>query len=154
MNLEELYTENKNLKQAMYAIESAVLAYRQAELNKPLSVEQPQVQHKCSCGQKNEADLNPDEIKNLITSLIVNISDLSGRLDKIENNLVKNEDVEIVEQPAEEDTLVEETPVVEEVKERKPRKERGGSVFTDFTTLDLKENNGFEGNSVIYSSKN
>lgn len=149
MNLEELYTENKNLKQAMYTIESVVLAYRQAELNKPLSVEQPTKQeHVCNCHSKNEEDLSSNEVKNLITSLIVNISDLSKRLDIIEAALTddnNSEEVEISE---------EQQPVVNEVKERKPRKERGGSVFTDFTTLDLKEDNGLEGNSVIYSSKN
>ena len=145
MNLEEIYTENKNLKQAMYTIESAVLAYRQAELNKPLSVEQPTKQeHVCNCHSKNEEDLSSNEIKNLITSLIVNISDLSI----IEAALTDNSDSEEIE------ISEEEQPATAEVKERKPRKERGGSVFTDFTTLDLKENNGLEGNSVIYSSKN
>lgn len=149
MNLEEIYTENKNLKQAMYTIESAVLSYRQAELNKPLSVEQPTKQeHVCNCHSKNEEDLSSNEVKNLITSLIVNISDLSKRLDIIEAALTDNSDSEEVE------ISEEEQPAAAEVKERKPRKERGGSVFTDFTTLDLKENNGLEGNSVIYSSKN
>ena len=149
MNLEEIYTENKNLKQAMYTIESAVLSYRQAELNKPLSVEQPtKKEHVCNCHSKNEEDLSSNEIKNLITSLIVNISDLSKRLDIIEAALTDNSDSEEVE------ISEEEQPATAEVKERKPRKERGGSVFTDFTTLDLKENNGLEGNSVIYSSKN
>ena len=43
-------------------------------------------------------------------------------------------------------------PIEEEKKVRKPRKERGGTVFTDFKTLDL-DNNNFDGNSIVYSKK-
>ena len=43
-------------------------------------------------------------------------------------------------------------PREEEKKTRKPRKERGGTVFTDFKNLEL-ENNDYEGNSIIYSKK-
>lgn len=48
---------------------------------------------------------------------------------------------------------VEAEPVEEEVKPRKKRKERGGSVFTDFETLTLDKDTEYEGNSVIHSSK-
>jgi hypothetical protein len=43
-------------------------------------------------------------------------------------------------------------PREEEKKTRKPRKERGGTVFTDFKNLEL-ENNDYEGNSIVYSKK-
>lgn len=38
-------------------------------------------------------------------------------------------------------------------KEVKPRKERGGTVFKDFRTLELSSANDFEGNSIVYSKK-
>lgn len=44
------------------------------------------------------------------------------------------------------------TPLEEAKKVRKPRKERGGTVFTDFKTLSL-DNNDYEGNSIVYSKK-
>lgn len=90
------------------------------------------------------------EIMHTFADTVMELSKIVDRLNKL------NEPKEEISEKELTDVSFEETsaPVTQKIEEqvRKPRKERGGEVFTDFKTLSL-DNNNFEGNSIVYSKK-
>lgn len=125
---------------------------------------------KCTCGchdndTENETGINEEELKSVLKyvasvekdkNLVKHINEVLNKDEAEVPQEVPVEDIKAeVEVPVsvEEYPPVEAEPVEEEVKPRKKRKERGGSVFTDFETLTLDKDTEYEGNSVIHSSK-
>ena len=167
----DLYEENKELKRVLYNIEKAILDFRLTQLDLPLekvnipSLGLPQpVSHTCSCnnGEGCSCDEEKEVLREQIAALTAKLNGANAELDtfkkkehekrveeaKIEEIFlgdIEEEPVPVKEEPAA-------PPIEEEKKTRKPRKERGGTVFTDFKNLEL-ENNDCEGNSIIYSKK-
>ena len=167
----DLYEENKELKRVLYNIEKAILDFRLTQLDLPLekvnipSLGLPQpVSHTCSCnnGEGCSCDEEKEVLREQIAALTAKLNGANAELDtfkkkehekrveeaKIEEIFlgdIEEEPVPVKEEPAA-------PPIEEEKKTRKPRKERGGTVFTDFKNLEL-ENNDYEGNSIIYSKK-
>lgn len=125
---------------------------------------------KCTCGchdndTENETGVDEEDFKSVLKyvasvekdkNLVKHINDV---LNKDEAEVPQEVPVEDIKAEVEVPVSVEEyppaeaEPVEEEVKPRKKRKERGGSVFTDFETLTLDKDTEYEGNSVIHSSK-
>ena len=167
----DLYEENKELKRVLYNIEKAILDFRLTQLDLPLekvnipSLGLPQpVSYTCSCnnGEGCSCDEEKEVLREQIAALTAKLNTANAELDtfkkkehekrveeaKIEEIFlgdIEEEPVPVKEEPAA-------PPIEEEKKTRKPRKERGGTVFTDFKNLEL-ENNDYEGNSIIYSKK-
>ena len=167
----DLYEENKELKRVLYNIEKAILDFRLTQLDLPLekvnipSLGLPQpVSYTCSCnnGEGCSCDEEKEVLREQIAALTAKLNGANAELDtfkkkehekrveeaKIEEIFlgdIEEEPVPVKEEPAA-------PPIEEEKKTRKPRKERGGTVFTDFKNLEL-ENNDYEGNSIIYSKK-
>lgn len=125
---------------------------------------------KCTCGchdndTENETGVDEEELKSVLKyvasvekdkNLVKHINEVLNKDEAEVPQEVPVEDIKAeVEVPVsvEEYPPVEAEPVEEEVKPRKKRKERGGSVFTDFETLTLDKDTEYEGNSVIHSSK-
>ena len=170
----DLYEENKELKRVLYNIEKAILNFRLTQLDLPLekvnipSLGLPQpVSYTCSCnnGEGCSCDEEKEVLREQIAALTAKLNSANAELDtfkkkehekRVEEAKAKIEEIflgDIEEEPV----PVKEEPVAppieeEEKKTRKPRKERGGTVFTDFKNLEL-ENNDYEGNSIIYSKK-
>lgn len=168
----DLYEENKELKRVLYNIEKAILDFRLTQLDLPLekvdipSLGLPQpVPYTCSCnnGEGCNCDEEKEVLREQIATLTAKLNGANAELDtfkkkehekrfeeakaKIKEIFLgdtEEEPVPVKEEPA--------PPIEEEKKTRKPRKERGGTVFTDFKNLEL-ENNDYEGNSIIYSKK-
>lgn len=172
----DLYEENKELKRVLYNIEKAILDFRLTQLDLPLEkvnipslgLPQPQVQPTsytlttCSCnnGEGCSCDEEKEVLREQIAALTAKLNGANAELEQYKRKEV-TEDVAPTGFPGdsvtdEEDgfaTYAEPAPPIEEEKKtRKPRKERGGIVFTDFKNLEL-ENNDYEGNSIIYSKK-
>ena len=169
----DLYEENKELKRVLYNIEKAILDFRLTQLDLPLeqvnipSLGLPQpVSHTCSCnnGEGCSCDEEKEVLREQIATLTAKLNGANAELDtfkkkehekrveeakakikEIFSGDIEEEPVPVKEEPAA-------LPIEEEKKTRKPRKERGGTVFTDFKNLEL-ENNDYEGNSIIYSKK-
>ena len=154
----DLYEENKELKRVLYNIEKAILDFRLTQLDLPLekvnipSLGLPQAQaqpvsHTCSCndGEGCNCDEEKEVLREQITTLTAKLNGANAELEQYKRKEV-TEDVAPTGFPG--DSVADE----EEKKTRKPRKERGGTVFTDFKNLEL-ENNDYEGNSIIYSKK-
>ena len=165
----DLYEENKELKRVLYNIEKAILDFRLTQLDLPLekvnipSLGLPQpVSHTCSCnnGEGCSCDEEKEVLREQIAALTAILNGANAELDtfkkkehekRVEEAKAKIEEIflgDIEEEPVPPAAL----PIEEEKKTRKPRKERGGTVFTDFKNLEL-ENNDYEGNSIIYSKK-
>ena len=169
----DLYEENKELKRVLYNIEKAILDFRLTQLDLPLeqvntpSLGLPQpVSYTCSCnnGEGCSCDEEKEVLREQIAALTAKLNGANAELDtfkkkehekRVEEAKAKIEEIflgDIEEEPV----PVKEEPAAptseEEKKTRKPRKERGGTVFTDFKNLEL-ENNDYEGNSIIYSKK-
>lgn len=171
----DLYEENKELKRVLYNIEKAILDFRLTQLDLPLEkvdipslgLPQPQaVPYTCSCndGEGCNCDEEKEVLREQIAALTAKLNTANAELDtfkkkehekrfeevkakikEIFSGDIEEEPVPVKEEPA--------APTIEEEKKtRKPRKERGGTVFTDFKNLEL-ENNDYEGNSIIYSKK-
>ena len=163
----DLYEENKELKRVLYNIEKAILDFRLTQLDLPLekvnipSLELPQpVSYTCSCnnGEGCSCDEEKEVLREQIAALTAKLKGANAELEQYKRKEV-TKDVAPTTFPDEEDdensfvTYAESAPPREEEKKtRKPRKERGGTVFTDFKNLEL-ENNDYEGNSIIYSKK-
>ena len=165
----DLYEENKELKRVLYNIEKAILDFRLTQLDLPLekvnipSLGLPQpVSYTCSCnnGEGCSCDEEKEVLREQIATLTAKLNGANAELD-----LFKKKDCERKVEEAEEilpsdvdeyPLPVKEEPAAppneEKKKTRKLRKERGGTVFTDFKNLEL-ENNDYEGNSIIYSKK-
>ena len=164
----DLYEENKELKRVLYNIEKAILDFRLTQLDLPLekvnipSLGLPQpVSYTCSCnnGEGCSCDEEKEVLREQIAALTAKLNGANAELDLFKKNCerkveeaeevfpsdIEEEPVPVKEEPAA-------LPIEEEKKTRKPRKERGGTVFTDFKNLEL-ENNDYEGNSIIYSKK-
>ena len=168
----DLYEENKELKRVLYNIEKAILDFRLTQLDLPLEkvnipslgIPQPQAQpvsYTCSCnnGEGCSCDEEKEVLREQIAALTAKLNGANAELDAFKKNCerkveeaeeifpsdIEEEPVPVKEEPAA-------PPIEEEKKTRKPRKERGGTVFTDFKNLEL-ENNDYEGNSIIYSKK-
>ena len=166
--VKDLYEENKELKRVLYNIEKAIFDFRLTQLDLPLekvnipSLGLPQpVSHTCSCnnGEGCSCDEEKEVLREQIAALTAKLNGANAELDtfkKKEHEKRVEEAEEIFPSDVDEDPLpVKEEPappIEEEKKTRKPRKERGGTVFTDFKNLEL-ENNDYEGNSIIYSKK-
>ena len=164
----DLYEENKELKRVLYNIEKAILDFRLTQLDLPLekvnipSLGLPQpVSYTCSCnnGEGCSCDEEKEVLREQIAALTAKLNGANAELDLFKKNCERKveEAEEIFPNNVDEDPLpVKEEPaappIEEEKKTRKPRKERGGTVFTDFKNLEL-ENNDYEGNSIIYSKK-
>lgn len=157
----DLYEENKELKRVLYNIEKAILDFRLTQLDLPLEqvnipslgLPQPQVQPTsytlttCSCNDGEGC--NCDEEKEVLRE---QIATLTAKLNGVNAELEQYKRKEVTEDVAPTGFLGDSVADEEEKKTRKPRKERGGTVFTDFKNLEL-ENNDYEGNSIIYSKK-
>ena len=172
----DLYEENKELKRVLYNIEKAILDFRLTQLDLPLekvnipSLGLPQpVSYTCSCnnGEGCSCDEEKEVLREQIAALTAKLNGANAELEQYKRKEV-TEDVAPTGFPGdsvadEEDEVIYENGFAtyaepappreeEEKKTRKPRKERGGTVFTDFKNLEL-ENNDYEGNSIIYSKK-
>ena len=168
----DLYEENKELKRVLYNIEKAILDFRLTQLDLPLekvnipSLGLPQAQPTsytlttCSCnnGEGCSCDEEKEVLREQIAALTAKLNGANAELEQYKRKEV-TKDVVPTTFPDEEDdensfaTYAESAPPREEEKKtRKPRKERGGTVFTDFKNLEL-ENNDYEGNSIIYSKR-
>ena len=175
----DLYEENKELKRVLYNIEKAILDFRLTQLDLPLEkgdipslgLPQPQAQpvsHTCSCndGEGCSCDEEKEVLREQIAALTAKLNGANAELEQYKRKEI-TEDVAPTGFPGdsvadEEDEVIYENgfatyaepapPREEEKKTRKPRKERGGTVFTDFKNLEL-ENNDYKGNSIIYSKK-
>ena len=125
---------------------------------------------KCTCGchdngTEDETGVDEEELKSVLKyvasvekdkNLVKHINEVLNKDEAEVPQEVPVEDIKAeteVPVSVEEYPPVEAEPVEEEVKPRKKRKERGGSVFTDFETLTLDKDTEYEGNSVIHSSK-
>lgn len=164
----DLYEENKELKRVLYNIEKAILDFRLTQLDLPLekvnipSLGLPQpVSHTCSCnnGEGCNCDEEKEVLREQIAALTAKLNGANAELDIFKKNCERKveeaeeifpSDVDEYPLPVKEEPAA--PPIEEEKKTRKPRKERGGTVFTDFKNLEL-ENNDYEGNSIIYSKK-
>lgn len=176
--VKDLYEENKELKRVLYNIEKAIFDFRLTQLDLPLEkvnipslgLPQPQpqpVSHTCSCnnGEGGSCDEEKEVLREQIAALTAKLNGANAELEQYKRKEVTEEDVapttfsgdSVADEEDEEEngfaTYAEPAPSREEEKKtRKPRKERGGTVFTDFKNLEL-ENNDYEGNSIIYSKK-
>ena len=169
----DLYEENKELKRVLYNIEKAILDFRLTQLDLPLekvnipSLGLPQpVSYTCSCnnGEGCSCDEEKEVLREQIAALTAKLNGANAELDafkkkehekRVEEAKAKIEEIflgDIEEEPVPVKEEPAAPPIEEEKKTRKPRKERGGTVFTDFKNLEL-ENNDYEGNSIIYSKK-
>ena len=169
----DLYEENKELKRVLYNIEKAILDFRLTQLDLPLekvnipSLGLPQpVSYTCSCnnGEGCSCDEEKEVLREQIATLTAKLNGANAELDafkkkehekRVEEAKAKIEEIflgDIEEEPVPVKEEPAAPPIEEEKKTRKPRKERGGTVFTDFKNLEL-ENNDYEGNSIIYSKK-
>ena len=169
----DLYEENKELKRVLYNIEKAILDFRLTQLDLPLekvnipSLGLPQpVSYTCSCnnGEGCSCDEEKEVLREQIAALTAKLNGANAELDtfkkkehekRVEEAKAKIEEIflgDIEEEPVPVKEEPAAPPREEEKKTRKPRKERGGTVFTDFKNLEL-ENNDYEGNSIIYSKK-
>ena len=171
----DLYEENKELKRVLYNIEKAILDFRLTQLDLPLEkvnipslgLPQPQqVSYTCSCnnGEGCSCDEEKEVLREQIAALTAKLNGANAELDafkkkehekRFEEAKAKIEEIfrgDIEEDPVPVKEEPAAPPIEEEKKTRKPRKERGGTVFTDFKNLEL-ENNDYEGNSIIYSKK-
>ena len=165
----DLYEENKELKRVLYNIEKAILDFRLTQLDLPLeqvnipSLGLPQpVSYTCSCnnGEGCSCDEEKEVLREQIAALTAKLNGANAELDafkkkehekRVEEAKAKIEEIFLGD--IEEEPVAPAAPTIEEEKKtRKPRKERGGTVFTDFKNLEL-ENNDYEGNSIIYSKK-
>ena len=165
----DLYEENKELKRVLYNIEKAILDFRLTQLDLPLEKVNipslglpPPVSYTCSCnnGEGCSCDEEKEVLREQIAALTAKLNGANAELDtfkkkehekRVEEAKAKIEEIflgDIEEEPVSPAA----PPIEEEKKTRKPRKERGGTVFTDFKNLEL-ENNDYEGNSIIYSKK-
>ena len=174
--------ENKELKKLFYTVEKAVLDFRMAQLendttetvNVPfvrtpdaVSLEQPLLTA-CTCSTETEVTEKLNELTDSISEVLQTVNNSSKKEEGIMETLhVVAELLETIVKKLEKAPELEEkseltdvsfeelqSPAIEKVEQtRKPRKERGGEVFTDFKTLNL-DNNNFEGNSIVYSNRN
>ena len=163
----DIYEENKELSRTLYIIEKAILDFRLKQLDLPLervncpSVFSPNVASvpytvTTTCG---ECDKEKEDLRQQIAELTNKLNTANEELDTFKKKDCERKveeaeeifpsDVDEYPLPVKEEPA---PPIEEEKKVRKPRKERGGTVFTDFKTLDL-DNNNFDGNSIVYSKK-
>ena len=165
----DIYEENKELSRTLYIIEKAILDFRLKQLDLPLervncpSVFSPNVASVPSTVATtcDECDKEKEDLRQQIVELTNKLNTANEELDtfkkkdcerKVEEaEEVFPSDVDEYPLPVEKEEPAA-PPIEEEKKVRKPRKERGGTVFTDFKTLDL-DNNNFDGNSIVYSKK-
>ena len=159
----DLYEENKELKRVLYNIEKAILDFRLTQLDLPLEKSLGLQQlTKCSCndGEGCSCDEEKEVLREQIAALTAKLNGANAELEQYKRKEV-TEDVaptgfhgdSVADEENSYTTYAEPAPPREEEKKtRKPRKERGGTVFTDFKNLEL-ENNDYEGNSIIYSKK-
>lgn len=148
---EQVEKENKILKSALLGIEKAMLEYRLNEVNSNISSINiletlSKENHKCSCKQEeiDEPRPEPEEEKTE--------EDISEAIDTFSKTFFPDMDLT---DPIK--VHVESTPVNVRatVAKKKPRKERGGSVFKDFETLSLSKNGeiNYDGNSIIFTKE-
>lgn len=166
----DIYEENKELSRTLYIIEKAILDFRLKQLDLPLervncpSVFSPNVAPvpytvTTTCG---ECDKEKEDLRQQIAELTNKLNTANEELDTFKKKDCERKveeaeeifpsDVDEYPLPVEKEEPAPAPPIEEEKKVRKPRKERGGTVFTDFKTLDL-DNNNFDGNSIVYSKK-
>ena len=170
----DLYEENKELKRVLYNIEKAILDFRLTQLDLPLEkvnipslgLPQPQVQPTsytlttCSCNTNEGCNCEEEKevLREQIAALTARLNSANAELEQYKRKEVTKDVAPATFSDEEDDensfaAYAEAAPPIEEEKKtRKPRKERGGTVFTDFKNLEL-ENNDYEGNSIIYSKR-
>ena len=165
-----------NIEKAIFDFRLTQLDLPLEKVNIPsLGLSQPQVQPTsytlttCSCnnGEGCNCEEEKEVLREQIAALTAKLNGTNAELEQYKRKEVTEEDVALTGFPCdsvadEEDEVIYENgfatyaepapPREEEKKTRKPRKERGGTVFTDFKNLEL-ENNDYEGNSIIYSKK-
>lgn len=130
--MKNIVDENTELKRTLHLIDRALVDFRLRLLDLPEENTYYGEVEKCSCSD-GECKCSEKELELLST------------IDKLKAEIQKK-DTTIVELQQQ---LSEKT----EVKVKRQYKERGGSVFPDFKTLTLNEDNNYEGNSVIYHSE-
>ena len=151
----DVIAENKELKRTLCLIDKALIEHRLRELDLPeidtsyLQVEVPVKEtKKCNCGERESAlEAEIAELKKKLAEKEDHITELKSLLQTADTAKEEDKEIEWKEPRAE----VEEVAVKAE-KPKRQYKERGGSVFSDFKSLSL-ENNNFEGNSVIYRNE-
>ena len=153
--LEETRNNNMLLTKTILQIEKSILELRLAGLERGDSLHVSQSDSKCTCGcsgkhQEQQLEQPVDEVTEPINEKILNAQlttplSLEEELKEAVNNIK-------VDTPLKSDNEVADAMLgTVVVKQRKPRKERGGSVFKEFETLSLNHNNDYEGNSILYS---
>lgn len=166
--LNRLFQENADLQKVLLTVEKAIVDFRLSQLGN-ISTSVLYDQHECSCHKEEEKDVVQDR-RNLIALLDKDIAEKRATIEQLDKEISSklapvvsdilaedpnpciNEE-EIGETTEEILSQFEDEEPVKEEKPKRTRKERGGTVFTDFRTLDLKQENNYEGNSVCYSSK-
>lgn len=152
----DVIAENKELKKTLCLIDKALIEHRLRELDLPeidtsyLQVEIPVKEtKKCNCGERESAlEAEIAELKKKLAEKEDHITELKSLLQTADTAKEEGKEIEWKEPRAGEA----EEYVVKAEKPKRKYKERGGSVFSDFKSLSL-ENNNFEGNSVIYKNE-
>lgn len=153
--LEETRNNNMLLTKTILQIEKSILELRLAGLERGDSLRVSQSDSKCTCGcnskhEEQQLEQPVEEVTEPINEKIFNAQvttplSLEDELKEAVSNIKVNTPLKSDNEVA--DTML--NTVV--TKQRKPRKERGGSVFKEFETLSLNHNNDYEGNSILYS---
>lgn len=150
--LKETKAENALLTKTILQIEKSILELRLAGLERGDSLHVSQSDSKCTCGCSGKQQLEQpvEEVTEPINEKIFN-AQLTTPL-SLEDELKEAVSNINVNTPLKSDNEVSDAMLNTVVtKQRKPRKERGGSVFKEFETLSLSHNNDYEGNSILYS---
>lgn len=153
--LEETRKKNMLLTKTILQIEKSILELRLAGLERGDDLRVSYSDSKCTygCGgkhQEQQSEQPVEEVTEPINEKIFNAQlttplsledELKEAVSNIQVNTPLKSDNEVADAML--NTVV--------TKQRKPRKERGGSVFKEFETLSLNHNNDYEGNSILYS---
>lgn len=153
--LEETRNNNMLLTKTILQIEKSILELRLAGLERGDSLRVSQFDSNCTCGcngkhEEQQSEQPVEEVTEPINEKILN-AQVTTPL-SLEDELKETVNSIKVDIPLKSDNEVADDMLGKVViKQRKPRKERGGSVFKEFETLSLNHNNDYEGNSILYS---
>ena len=134
--IDEILERDLKLQKLFYTIEKAILDFRISEVEAASATNIAEKPDSLAPSNGNAIEQLKEQIK-LMQEDIANIKNRFCQDDR---------DTELPADDEEEPALVVET------KPKRQYKERGGSVFKDFKSLNL-ENSNFEGNSVYYKNE-
>ena len=134
--IDEILERDLKLQKLFYTIEKAILDFRISEVEAASATSIAEKPDSLAPSNDNAIEQLKEQIK-LMQEDIANIKNRFCQDDR---------DTELPADDEEEPALVVET------KPKRQYKERGGSVFKDFKSLNL-ENSNFEGNSVYYKNE-